>query len=54
MNIAMLPLLFVALLVFGGVFGFLTLLERRVAGLERATADAEAHDAAPRVESTRA
>ena len=35
MNIAMLPLLFVALLIWAGVFVFLLGVERRVADLER-------------------
>lgn len=41
MNTAMLPLLFVALLIWAGVFVFLLGIERRVAVLERETTDAE-------------
>ena len=35
MNLSMLPLLFVALLVWAGIFAFLLGTERRVASLER-------------------
>jgi len=41
MNTGMLPLLGVALLVWGGIFVFLMGLERRVANLERQVTDEE-------------
>ncbi len=41
MNTHMLPLLGVALLIWGAVFAFLIGLERRVAGLERQLGDQE-------------
>jgi len=41
MNIGMLPLLGVAILVWGGIFAFLLGLERRVAGLERQISNEE-------------
>lgn len=41
MNIAMLPLLFVALLIWAGVFVFLLGIERRVGDLERQTSEME-------------